>query len=107
MQRPLEIAFHGLHASSALEEEIRQHVRKLEGHCTDLISCRVTLESDGGKSQPHGHVGVHIMLGFPGCDLAVTHEPHHGKDHRAHADARTALYDAFRVAERRVQDRKA
>jgi hypothetical protein len=107
MQRPLEIAFHGLHGSPALEEEIRQHVRKLEGHCTDLISCRVTLESDGGKSRLQGYVGVPTMLGLPGCDLAITNEPHHETDHRAHADARTALCGAFRAEERRVRDRKA
>lgn len=107
MDRPLEIAFHGLQGSPALEEEIRKHVEKLERHCKDLVSCRVTLEAWGGKGQPHGHISVRIMLGLPGKDLAVNHDPHHEKEHRSHPDAYTAVRDAFRVAERQVQDAKA
>ena len=62
MDRPIEIAFHGLQGSPALEDDIRAHVAKLEQHCTNLVSCRVTLEASSGKGQPHGQVGVHIML---------------------------------------------
>lgn len=107
MDRPLEIAFHGLRGSPALEEDIRKHVEKLERHCKDLVSCRVTLEASGGKSQPHGHISVRIMLGLPGKELAINHDPHHEKEHRSHPDAYTAVRDAFRVAERQVQDAKA
>jgi len=106
MDRPLEIAFHGLQGSAALEDDIRQHVEKLERHCKDLVSCRVTVEADAGKGQPHKHVSVRIVLGLPGRELAVTHDPHHGKEHRSHPDAYTAVRDAFRVAERQVQDAK-
>ncbi len=106
MNTPLEIAFHGLQSSSALEDDIRKHVAKLEQHCADLVSCRVTLEASSGKGQPHGQVGVHIMLKLPGRDLAVSHEPHHGKDRRSHPDAYTAVRDAFRVAGRQLQDLK-
>ncbi len=107
MDRPLEIAFHGLQGSAALEEDIRAHVDKLEQHCRTLISCRVTVEASSGKSQPHGHVSVRIMLGLPGRDLAISHDPHHEKDNRSHPDAYTAVRDAFRVAERQVQGLKA
>ena len=107
MDRPLEIAFHGLQGSPALEDDIRKHVEKLERHCKGLVSCRVTLESSGGKGQPHGHISVRIMLGLPGKDLAINHDPHHEKEHRSHPDAYTAVRDAFRVAERQVQDAKA
>ena len=51
MDRPLEIAFHGLQGSPALEENIRQHVEKLERHCKHLVSCRVTVEEAGGRGQ--------------------------------------------------------
>jgi len=107
MDRPLEIAFHGLQGSAALEADIRTHVDKLEQHCKSLISCRVTVEASGGKSQPHGHVSVRIMLGLPGRDLAISHDPHHEKDNRSHSDAYTAVRDAFRVAERQIQGLKA
>ncbi len=106
MDSPLEIAFHGLQGSPALEDNIRQQVKKLERHCKNLVSCRVTLEASGGRGLPNGHVSVHIMLGFPGKDLAISHDPHHGKEQRAHPDAYTAVRDAFKVAERQVQDAK-
>ena len=106
MDRPLEIVFHGLQGSAALEDDVRKHVAKLEQHCKRLQSCKVTFEASAGKNQPHGHVSVHIVLGLPGRDLVVSHEPHHAKDHRSHPDAYTAVRDAFRVAERQVQDHK-
>ncbi|MGI4945523.1 MAG: HPF/RaiA family ribosome-associated protein [Janthinobacterium lividum] len=107
MDRPLEIAFHGLQGSSALEDNIRAHVTKLEGHCKGLVSCRVTVEAGPSRGQPHGHVSVRIMLGLPGRELVVTHEPHHEKENRQHSDAYSAVRDAFRVAERQVQAAKA
>lgn len=107
MDRPLEIAFHGLQGTPALEEDIRKHVEKLEHHCKNLVSCRVTVEHSNTKGRPHSHVSVHIQLGLPGRDLAVSHDPHHEKEHRSHPDTHTAIRDAFRVAERQVQDAKA
>lgn len=106
MDRPLEIAFHGIEGSPALEEAIRQQAGKLEQHCKSLVSCRVTLEGSAGKSQPHGHVSVHILLGLPGRTIPVMHDPHHAKEQRSHPDAYTAVRDAFRIAERQVQDIK-
>ena len=106
MQSPLEIAFHGLQSSPALEEDIRRHVEKLERHCKSIVSCRVTLEATGGKGLPNHHVSVHIQLGLPGRTLDISQDPHHGKDKRAHPDAHTAVSDAFRVAERQVQGLK-
>ncbi len=107
MQSPLEIAFHGLQSSPALEADIRRHVDKLERHCKDLVSCRVTLEASGGRGLPNHHVSVHIRLGLPGRSLEISHDPHHGKENRAHPDAHTAVHDAFKVAERQVQDLKS
>ena len=107
MDRPLEITFHGLQGSAALEADIRTHVDRLERHCKTLVSCRVTVEASGGKNQPHGHVSVRIMLGLPGRELAISHNPHHEKDNRSHPDAYTAVRDAFRVAERQKQALKS
>ncbi len=107
MQSPLEIAFHGLQSSPALEIVIRQEVDKLERYRKDFASCRVTVEASDGKGLPDHHVSVRIQLALPGRNLEISHDPHHGKDHRAHPDAHSAVQDAFRVAERQVQDLKA
>ncbi len=107
MQSPLEIAFHGLQSSAALEGDIRQQVDKLERHCKNLVSCRVTVAASGGKGLPNHHFSVHIQLGLPGRNLEISHDPHHAKEQRAHPDAHSAVHDAFRVAERQIQDLKA
>jgi ribosome-associated translation inhibitor RaiA len=107
MERPLEIAFHGLQGTPAIEQDIRDHVDKLESHCKGLVSCRVTLEVTNGKGHPNTHLSVHIQMGLPGRDLSVSHDPHHEKDHRAHPDAHSAIRDAFKTAQRQIQDHKA
>lgn len=107
MQSPLEITFHGLQGSPALEVDIRQHVDRLERHCSTIVSCNVTVEASGGRGMPDHHVGVRIRLGLAGRTLEVSHDPHHGKERRAHPDAHSAVQDAFRVAERQVQGLKA
>ena len=107
MQSPLEIAFHGLQSSAALETDIRDQVDKLERHCKDLTSCRVTIEAPAGKRQPDHHVSVHIQLALRGRTLEISHDPHHAKEQRAHPNAHTAVHDAFKVAARQIQDLKS
>ena len=45
MDRPLEIAFHNCTPSTAVEEEIRKHVERLEARYAHLTGCRVSVES--------------------------------------------------------------
>ena len=44
MDRPLEVAFHNLQPSPAIEAELREHVDKLERRFGKLIGCRVSVE---------------------------------------------------------------
>lgn len=106
MERPLDIAFHGLDPVPGLEEEIRAHVEKMEQRCGPVIGCRVSIEALNHRHKTGNPWGVHIVLSVPGRDLAVTHEPHHGKERRAHPDIHTALRDAFHTAERQLQQAK-
>ena len=105
MDRPLEIAFHGIAASADIEAEIRRHVEKLERRFPRLIGCRVSVEA---KHRQH-HVGnvpeVHILLMVPGKDLAVSHEPG-GRDRPAVPELIGSVRDAFQAAERQLESHK-
>ena len=105
MQIPLQIAFHGLDHSDAVEERIREKVDKLEQFCDRITSCRVVVEvhhrnvsSLHRKGEPY-HISITCEV--PGDDLIVKRAP---KDPQAHEDINVALRDAFSAMERQVKD---
>lgn len=102
MERPLEIAFHNLPPSEALEAEIRKRVTKLEKIFPRLIACRVSVEALHNQHQTGNIFEVHIVLGVPGRDIAVSREPHKVKQRYANPDAYVSVRDAFDAAERQL-----
>jgi len=106
MERPLDIAFHGIDPSPTIEAEIRQRVQKLERRYGNLIACRVSIEALHNQHRTGNVHDVHIVLSVPGRDLAVSREPHKAKDRFAHPDLRGALRDAFEAAERQLESHK-
>lgn len=96
MKLPLQIQFHGLESSAALEAHAHDHVRKLEQFAQDITACRVTVEVE----QKHQHQGrpfsVHIDLTLPGHELVVNRVQHE--------DAYIALRDAFDKLRRQLED---
>lgn len=102
MDIPLEIQFHGVDKSEAVEARVREKVTRLQKHCDRLVSCRVVIEAP----HRHNHKGriyhIKVLLGVPGsADLVVNNEP--GTDH-SHEDVYVALRDAFAAARRRLED---
>jgi ribosome-associated translation inhibitor RaiA/cold shock CspA family protein len=106
MDIPVEIAFHNMQSSPALEADIRQRVNKLERLYKHLIGCRVSVEMLHRRHQTGNVYEVHIELRVPGEDVVVSHEPHHARERYADPDANTAVRDAFKTAERRLLDFK-
>ncbi|SMF48567.1 cold-shock DNA-binding protein family [Tistlia consotensis] len=102
MQTPLQITFHGMDPSPALEARIRERTDRLERYFDRIVSCRVIVEAP----HRHGHQGklyrIKVLIGLPGgVDLEV--DRNRPKDH-AHEDPYVALRDAFDAADRRLQD---
>lgn len=101
MQVPLEIRFHNLDRSDAIEAAVRERAGKLERFAADIVSCRVTIEA------PHKHrrqgklYGVKVDLRLPGGEIVASREP---DAHHAHEDVYVALRDAFDAARRQLQD---
>ncbi len=101
MQIPLQIRFHKLEPSAAVETAIRKRAEKLEQFAHDIISCRVTIEAP----HKHHHQGnlyhVTIDIRTPAGEVVVSRSP---DQQQAHEDAYVAIRDAFKAARRRLQD---
>jgi cold shock CspA family protein/ribosome-associated translation inhibitor RaiA len=101
MQIPLQITFHQMALSPALEDEIRCRADELELFFDRIVSCRVSIEGPPGHHHQGGLYRVHIGLGVPGEHIEVDRSP---EDHASHADAYVAIRDAFRAARRKLED---
>lgn len=101
MQRPLEISFHQMDSSPAIEARIREKAAVLERFSDRITGCRVVVEKD----HRHHHKGnlfrVRIELDAPRRALAVTHT---GPRDHAHEDVYVAIRDAFNAAVRQLED---
>ncbi len=99
MQQPLQVTFHNLPHSDALEEDIRERVAKLDNLNGRLIGCRVVVDSPH-RSQTKGKTyAVRIEMQVAGGDIVVSREPV--------GDWRAAMSEAFDVAKRRLKEHAA
>lgn len=106
MERPLDIAFHNISSTPEAEAEIRSQVDKIQNRYTMVTGCRVSVEVPH-RHQQHGNMcSVHVTFSVPGREIAVSHEPHHAKERRAHPDMVACIKDAFKMAEKRLETYK-
>lgn len=105
MQIPVQVTFHGLDHSAAVEERVHEKVAKLEQFCSDITSCRVTIEVhhrtaavDHRKGEPY-HISIFVTV--PGDELVVKRDP---KDASVNEEIAIALRDSFQAMERQVKD---
>jgi ribosomal subunit interface protein len=103
MQVPLEIVFHNVDRSPAVEAAVRERAAKLERFAENITSCRVTVEAPHKNHQQGNLFRVRVDLRFPGGEVVANRA--HGADH-AHEDVYVALRDAFKAARRQLQDRQ-
>ena len=100
MNTPLEIHFHGIDKSEAVEQRVREKVAKLAKHFERMTRCRVVLEAPHRSPQKPKVYQIKIEIGVPGRrPIVVSHEregPH------ASEELGLALRDAFEAALRKV-----
>ncbi len=100
MQKPLEITFHNLEPSTAIEQNIRKRAAKLDRLFANLQSCRVVVEAP----HKHQHKGkpyhVRIEIGVPDQEIVVSRAP---AADIANQDAYVAVRDAFDAATRQLE----
>jgi ribosomal subunit interface protein len=104
MQIPLQVVFHNMEPSAAVEANIRERAQKLERFYDRITSCRVTVEAPH-KHHHKGniyHVAVDIVV--PDAEIVVSRTPH---ENHAHEDVYVAVRDAFNSARRKLEDYEA
>jgi ribosome-associated translation inhibitor RaiA/cold shock CspA family protein len=102
MHVPLEVHFHNLERSPAVEAAIKKRVEKLEEFADDIESCRVTVEAAHKHHRQGNLFAVRVSIRIAGSEIVVSRDP--GADH-SHEDVHVALRDAFDAARRQLQDR--
>ena len=96
MQTPLQIDFHGISHSDALEAHIREKAEKLDLFHPHVMRCHVTVEQPHKHKHQGNHFNVRIAVHVPGDTIAV--------NRYAHENVYVALRDAFEAACRRLED---
>ncbi len=100
METPVEIVFDDVESSPAVEQRIRERVRKLERFYQRITSCHVAVR----KPHRHGRKGnrwdVRVEVRVPGTELVTSRKP---GDVNAHEDLLVAVRDAFDAMERELK----
>ncbi len=96
MQVPLQITFHELAHSDALENHIREKAHKLEQFYSSLIGCKVVVDQPGGHQHKGKPFNIRIDLTVPGGEIVI--------DRQQDEDVYVALRDAFDAAKRKLDD---
>jgi ribosomal subunit interface protein len=101
MQIPLQIIFHNMEPSDAVEANIKEKAAKLERFSEKITSCRVTVEAP----HKHHHKGniyhIAVDVTVPDAEIVVSRSP---QDNHAHEDIYVAIRDAFNSARRQLED---
>ncbi len=99
-ERPLQITFHGVPHTAALEEEVRTLAGQLDRFSDRIHRCRVEIDRDAFRHQVGNRFRVRIHLHLPGRELVVGHHPPRPE----HVDLSVALHDAFKAMERQLEE---
>lgn len=98
---PLQISFHGVPPSDAIDARIRERASKLDRFYDRIMSCRVVIEASRRRRRKGKIYNVRIDMTVPGEELVVTRDP--SSDH-SHEDVCVAIRDAFDAAVRQLED---
>jgi ribosome-associated translation inhibitor RaiA/cold shock CspA family protein len=103
MQIQPEIAFHNIEKSDWAENQILDHIDRLEEIYDRLITCRVRVDQRNDNTNHTIPPVVHIEISVPGHkDIVVAHEPDHLQRRFQAPDLKNAINEAFRIAEDRL-----
>jgi ribosome-associated translation inhibitor RaiA len=100
MNTPLEIHFHGIEKSEAVETRVREKVSKLARHFERMTRCRVVLEAPHRSPQRPKVYQVKIEIGMPGRRPIVVSHDREGS--HAGEELPLVIRDAFDAALRKV-----
>ena len=101
MKLPLQITFHGVPHSEAIDAYARKRAAKLDEMAPRLMACRVAVERPHGHARHGEHYRIRIDMTLPGGEVVAERSPDDGKTYE---DVYAAIDAAFDDAGRRIQD---
>ena len=101
MTKSLQITWHHIKQSDAIEAAIRKRAEKLNTYFDNVLGCHVVLDTPHAHQHKGRRYQVRIDLSVPGAEIVVNRDP--AKD-GAHEDIYVAIRDAFDAAKRQLQD---
>lgn len=101
MTFPIQVAFHGLDHSSALEQKVRLAVDGLTKFTDSIQKCRVAIEMPHRHHQHGNSYSVTIQVGVPGKTIVVTEESKAGD---AYLSVEQALHGAVESCARALEE---
>lgn len=105
MLTPLEISFHGLERSDAVEARVRERFKRIQNHFDRITHGRVVIKAPKKRVSRAKIFTVKIEIGIPGGKpIVASYEPN---DESGHTDVMLAIRDAFAAAQRQVNERAA
>src|SRR5215813_6021698 len=100
MRTPVEIHFHGIEKSAAIEERVREKMSKLDKHFGRMTRFRVVLEAPHRSPQKPTVFQIKIEISLPRRQpIVVCHER---EGSHANEELPLAIRDAFEAALRKV-----
>jgi len=96
MEIPMQITFHGLAHSPALEAVIRERAAKLDRFHPQVMSCRAVVEEAARHKSQGKEFVVRLDIKVAGGEVAVNRD--------RSEDAFVAVRDAFDAARRQLED---
>ena len=107
MQIPAEISFRNCKGSAAAEDDIRDHIDRLQRIYGRMTTVRVRVDQSNQNAADTIPPVVHIEISVPGHkDIVVAHEPDHLQRKYQAPELRNAINEAFRIAERQLSKYK-
>ena len=101
MDGRLQISFHGMESSAALEARIRDRFAQIERRCPEVTGCRISVEKESRHHVKGNLFRVGLLLHRPGRDVVVSRG---GPKDQGHEDVYIALRDTFDAAERQLAE---
>lgn len=103
MDEALEIAFHNLESSAAVEAAIRERFAKLERLYDRIVACRVSVEALHRQHRTGNLFEVHVDVLVPGAEIVASKPPRKVKERYANPDVHVSVREAFDAAERQLK----
>ncbi|HEX5998543.1 MAG TPA: HPF/RaiA family ribosome-associated protein [Hyphomicrobiaceae bacterium] len=102
MMTPVEIHFHGIEKSEAIEQRVRDKVAKLASRFGRITGCRVAIEASQRSPQKPKVYQIKIEIGLPQRKTIVV--AHERVGSHASEELCVAIRDAFEAALRKLDE---